>query len=81
MVQAGFAVAMARDGVWATVLEEQAAAVGAAFPRWASAARHAAEQGRLPVADPEAVAELLDTFGRWVEEGLGRVAAGVARSS
>jgi len=81
MVQAGFAVAMARDGVWATVLEEQAAAVGAAFPRWASAARRAAEQGRRPVADPEAVAELLDTFGRWVEEELGRVAAGVARSS
>ena len=81
MMQAGFAVAMARDGVWATVLEEQAAAVGAAFPRWASAARHAAEQGRRPVADPEAVAELLDTFGHWVEEELGRVAAGVARSS
>jgi len=81
MVQAGFAVAMARDGVWATVLEEQAAAVGAAFPRWAAAARRAAEQGRRPVADPEAVAELLDTFGHWVEEELGRVAADVARSS
>jgi hypothetical protein len=25
------------------------------------------------VADPEAVAELLDTFGRWVEEALGRL--------
>jgi uncharacterized protein len=73
MVQAGFAVVMARDGVWATVLEEQAAAVGAAFPEWAEAARQAAEQGRRPVADPEAVAELLDTFGRWVEEALGRL--------
>jgi len=73
MVQAGFAVAMARDGVWATVLEEQAAAVGAAFPEWASAARHAVEQGRRPVADPDTVAELLDTFGRWVEEALGRL--------
>jgi predicted nucleotidyltransferase len=73
MVQAGFAVVMARDGVWATVLEEQAAAVGAAFPEWAQAARQAAEQGRRPVADPEAVVELLDTFGRWVEEALGRL--------
>jgi hypothetical protein len=73
MVQAGFAVAMARDGVWATVLEEQAAAVGTAFPRWASAARRAAEQGRRPVADPDTVAELLDTFGRWVEESLARL--------
>ena len=59
MVQAGFAVVMARDGVWATVLEEQAAAVGAAFPEWATAARQAAEQGRRPAADPDAVAELL----------------------
>jgi len=66
-------VAMARDGGWATVLEEQAAAVGAAFPEWASAARRAAEQGRRSVADPEAVTELLDTFGRWVEEALGRL--------
>jgi len=73
MVQAGVAVAMARDGGWATVLEEQAAAVGATFPEWASAARRAAEQGRRPVADPEAVTELLDTFGRWVEEALGRL--------
>jgi uncharacterized protein len=73
MVQAGFAVAMARDGVWATVLEEQAAAVGAAFPEWAAAARQAAEQGRRPVADPDTVAELLDTFGRWVEAALGRL--------
>ena len=73
MVQAGFAVAMARDGVWATVLEEQAVAVGAAFPEWASAARRAVEQGRRPVADPDTVAELLDTFGRWVEEALGRL--------
>jgi hypothetical protein len=73
MVQAGFAVAMARDGVWATVLEEQAAAVRAAFPQWASAARRAAEQGRRPVADPDTVAELLDTFGRWVEESLARL--------
>jgi hypothetical protein len=73
MVQAGFAVAMARDGVWATVLEEQAAAVAAAFPQWASAARQAAEQGRRPVADPDTVAELLDTFGRWVEEALARL--------
>jgi hypothetical protein len=74
MVQGGFAVVMARDGVWATVLEEQAAAVGAAFPRWAAAAGQAAEQGRRPVADPDAVAALLETFGRWVEEALARVA-------
>jgi len=40
---------------------------------WAEAVRCAAEQGRRPVADPEAVAELLDTFGRWVEEALGRL--------
>jgi hypothetical protein len=73
MVQAGFAVVMARDGVWATVLEEQAAAVGAAFPEWAAAARRAAEQGRRPVADPDAVVELLETFGRWVEAELGRL--------
>ena len=73
MVQAGFAVVMARDGVWATVLEEQAAVVAAAFPQWASAARQAAEQGRRPVADPDTVAELLDTFGRWVEEALARL--------
>jgi len=51
MVQVAFAVVMAREGVWATVLEEQAAAVGAAFPQWAEAARRAAEQGRRPVAD------------------------------
>ena len=73
MVQAGFAVAMARDGVWATVLEEQTAAVAAAFPQWAAAARRAAEQGRRPVADPDTVTELLDTFGRWVEEALARL--------
>jgi hypothetical protein len=76
MVQAGFAVAMARDGVWATVLEEQAAAVGAAFPEWATAARQAAEQGRRPVADADTVAELLETFGRWVEEAVGRLPPG-----
>jgi uncharacterized protein len=73
MVQAGFAVVMARDGVWATVLEEQAGAVGAAFPEWATAARQAAEQGRRPVADPDTVAELLDSFGRWVETALARL--------
>src|SRR6266568_547448 len=55
MVQAAFAVVMARDGVWATVLEEQAAAVGKAFPEWAEAARRAAEQGRQPVADARVV--------------------------
>jgi hypothetical protein len=75
MVQAAFAVVMARDGVWATVLEEQAAAVGAAFPRWAAAATRAAAQGRRPVADPEVVAGLLETFGRWVEEELAQVVA------
>jgi hypothetical protein len=73
MVQAAFAVVMARDGVWATVLEEQAAAVAAAFPRWGPAARRAAEQGRRPVADPEVVSELLETFGRWVEESLAHI--------
>lgn len=70
MVQAAFAVLMARDGVWATVLEEQAAMVGAAFPEWGRAVRSAAEQGRLPVADPLVVGELLATLGRWVEESL-----------
>jgi hypothetical protein len=33
MVQVAFAVVMARESVWATVLEEQAAAVGVAFPQ------------------------------------------------
>jgi hypothetical protein len=70
MVQAAFAVVMARDGVWATVLEEQAAAVGEAFPEWAEAARRAAEQGRRPVADVRVVADLLETFGRWAEHAL-----------
>jgi hypothetical protein len=70
MVQVGFAVVMAREGVWATVLEDQAAAVGAAFPQWAEAARHAAEQGRRPVADADVVGELLDSFGRWAEDAL-----------
>jgi uncharacterized protein len=72
MVQVAFAVVMAREDVWATVLEEQAAAVGAAFPRWAEAARRAAEQGRRPVADASIVRELLDTFGRWAEDALDR---------
>jgi hypothetical protein len=72
MVQVAFAVVMARRGGWATVLEEQAAAVGAAFPEWAEAARRAAEQGRQPVADAEVVQELLDTFGRWAEDALDR---------
>jgi hypothetical protein len=70
MVQVAFAVVMAREGTWATVLEEQAAAVGATFPRWAEAARHAADQGRRPVADADVVRELLDTFGRWAEDAL-----------
>jgi predicted nucleotidyltransferase len=70
MVQVAFAVVMAREGVWATVLEEQAAAVGAAFPQWAEAARSAAEQGRRPMADAAVVRELLDTFGRWAEDAL-----------
>jgi len=65
----------AGDVCRATVLEEQAAAVGAAFPRWAAAAALAAEQGRRPVADPEVVAGLLETFGRWVEEALAQVVA------
>jgi len=73
MVQVAFAVVMAREGVWATVLEEQAAAVGAAFPQWAEAARRAAEQGRRPVADAGVVRELLDTFGRWTEDTLDQV--------
>jgi hypothetical protein len=64
---------MARDGVWATVLEEQAAAVGEAFPQWAEAARCAAEQGRQPVADARVVAELLSTFGCWIEQALDHV--------
>jgi uncharacterized protein len=71
MVQVAFGVVMAREGAWATVLEEQAAAVGAAFPQWAEAARRAAEQGRRPVADAGVVRELLDTFGRWAEDALG----------
>jgi hypothetical protein len=52
------------------VLEEQAAAVGAAFPHWAEAARRAADQGRRPVADANVVRELLDTLGRWAEDAL-----------
>jgi uncharacterized protein len=70
MVQLAFAVVMARQGRWATVLEEQAAAVGAAFPEWAEAARRAAEQGRRPLADAAVVRELLDSFGRWAEDAL-----------
>jgi uncharacterized protein len=70
MVQVAFAVVMAREGRWATVLEEQTAAVGAAFPQWAQAARRAAEQGRLAVADAGVVRELLDGFGRWAEDAL-----------
>jgi uncharacterized protein len=69
-VQVAFAVVMARERIWATVLEEQAAAVGAAFPQWAEAARRAADQGRRPVADADVVRELLDTFGRWAEDAL-----------
>jgi uncharacterized protein len=76
MVQAAFAVVMARDGVWATVLEEQAATVGDAFPQWARAARRAAQQGRQPVADVSVVGELLATFGCWVEEALAPLLAG-----
>jgi hypothetical protein len=72
MVQVAFAVVMAREGVWATVLEEQAAAVGAAFPEWAEAAYRAAEQGRRSVADAGVVRELLDSFGRWAEDALDR---------
>jgi predicted nucleotidyltransferase len=75
MVQAAFAVVMAREGVWATVLEAQAAAVGAAFPQWAAAARRAAEQGRRPVADAAVVRELLDSFGRWAEDALDQAVA------
>jgi hypothetical protein len=70
MVQVAFAVVMAREGGWATVLEEQAAAVGEAFPQWAEVAWRAAEQGRRPVADTEVVRELLDSFGRWAEDAL-----------
>jgi uncharacterized protein len=72
MVQVAFAVVMAREGVWATVLEEQAAAVGTAFPQWADAARRAADQGRRPVADAGVVQGLLDSFGRWAEDELDR---------
>jgi len=70
MVQVAFAVVMARQGGWATVLEEQAAAIGEAYPEWAQAARRAAEQGRRPLADAGVVRELLDTFGRWAEDAL-----------
>lgn len=80
MVQAAFAIVMARDGVWATVLAEQAAIVGDAFPEWAQAARCAAQQGRQPVADAGVVGELLATFGRWVEEALASLLAGPAGS-
>lgn len=75
MVQVGFAVAMARTGAWATVLEEQVAVIGAVFPQWAEAARSAAEQGRRPVADSGVVLGLLDTFGRWAEDALDQVAS------
>ena len=75
MVQVAFAVVLAREGVWATVLEEQAAATGRAFPQWAGTARSAAEQGRRPVADADVVRELLDTFGRWAEDALDQAVA------
>jgi hypothetical protein len=78
MVQAAFAVVMARDGVWATVLEEQASIIGATFPRWDLAARRSAEQGRRSVAEPAVVSELLDTFGRWVEGALAEIASQLA---
>jgi hypothetical protein len=52
------------------------AAVGKSFPEWAEAARRAGEQGRQPVADARVVAELLETFGRWVERALDRVMRG-----
>ncbi len=80
MVQAAFAVVMARDRVWATVLEDQAAAVGGVFPRWEQAARRAAEQGRRPVAEPGVVSELLETFGRWAEEALAQIASHAAKA-
>jgi hypothetical protein len=70
MVQLAFAVVMAQKGVWATILEEQAAAVGTVFPVWAQAALRAAEQARRPAADVAVVCELLDTFGRWAEVEL-----------
>jgi hypothetical protein len=72
MAQVAFAVVMAREGFWATVLEEQAAVVGGAFPQWAEAARRVAGQGRQPEADAGVVRELLDTFGRWAEDALHR---------
>ena len=78
MVQVAFAVVMARDGVWATVLEEQAAAVGTAFPQWSEAARRPAEQGRRPVADAGVVRGLLDGFGRWAEDELDRAVSGAS---
>lgn len=81
MVQLGFAVVMARQGRWATVLEEQAAAVGAAFPEWAEAARRAAEQGRRPVADAGVVRELLDSFGRWAEDALDQAVSQASAST
>jgi hypothetical protein len=62
------------------VLEEQAAVVGGAFPRWERAARRAAEQGRRPVGEPAVVSELLETFGRWVEEALAKIASQVAKA-
>jgi hypothetical protein len=64
---------MAREQVWATVLEEQAALAGAAFPEWADDARLAAAQGRDP--DPEVVAGLLDGFGASVLAELRAVVA------
>jgi predicted nucleotidyltransferase len=70
MVQGAFALVMARDGAWATVLEDQAAAVSTAFPEWAEATGRALEQARRPVADPDSVRELIDTLGRWVGDGL-----------
>jgi hypothetical protein len=63
------------------VLEEQAAAVGAVVPRWAAAARCAAEQGRRPVADAGVVGELLDTLGRWAEDALDRAVSEASTST
>jgi uncharacterized protein len=70
LVRAAFAVVMAADGVWATVLEEQAAIVARAVPAWAGPVALAVSLGRAADPDPSAVLGLLATFWPEVEAAM-----------
>jgi hypothetical protein len=72
LVRAAFAVVMAADGVWATVLEEQAAIVARAVPAWAGPVALAVRLGRAADPDPGAVLGLLTTFWPEVEAAMSR---------